>query len=509
MSFIARALILLIAGFAQSQSIAGLWDGAPRWWLQLVSLAVLAAVLANRTSWKQGLADGWIFATAWLCGTFWWLFISMHVYGGLASPLAVIAVLGLAAFLGSYYAAACAVYVALRGSRNTRLSAIARPAVFASAWLIAELARAYLWTGFPWGASGYAFVDTWANWLAPLVGVYGISFLAAGIASWIGTSFIYKRWIALGAAVVLSAAMALVPPPNPADVEIGSPMSVALLQGNIPQNEKFEEGTGVPQALAWYSDELLTANADLVVTPETAIPLLPQQLPADYFKAIIEKYSTGKSAALIGIPLGNQRDGYSNALVGIKSTEQAYVLQKHHLVPFGEFVPPFFRWFTNLMQIPLGDFNRGDVAPASFEWKGQRLAPNICYEDLFGEELAARFLDEANAPTIFVNVSNIGWFGNSIAIDQHREISRMRSLEFHRPMIRATNTGATVIIDASGRVTHSLPSMTKGVLLGTVRAGQGMTFFAWWASRFGLWPLFIGALLILGVYGAALRVRRP
>ncbi len=114
-----------------------------------------------------------------------------------------------------------------------------------------------------------------------------------------------------------------------------------------------------------------------------------------------------------------------------------------------------------MMRIPLGDFNRGAVGQASFEWKGQRLAPNICYEDLFGEELGARFADPALAPTIFVNVSNIAWFGNTVAIDQHLQISRMRALEFSRPMIRATNTGATVIIDHAGKVTHALERHTR------------------------------------------------
>jgi apolipoprotein N-acyltransferase len=145
------------------------------------------------------------------------------------------------------------------------------------------------------------------------------------------------------------------------------------------------------------------------------------------------------------------------------------------------------------MSIPLGDFNRGAVGQSSFRWRGQRLAPNICYEDLFGEELGARFLDPDNMPTIFVNVSNIGWFGNTTAIDQHRNISRMRALEFDRPFVRATNTGDTVIIDHTGRVTHSIPRHTRGVLLGEVEGRMGTTPFAWWVSRWGLLPYWLAA----------------
>jgi apolipoprotein N-acyltransferase len=283
-------------------------------------------------------------------------------------------------------------------------------------------------------------------------------------------------------------------------------LNVTLLQGNIAQDEKFETGTGVQQSLRWYSEQLLKGDGDLIVAPETAIPVLPQQLPPDYWPALEARFSAGEQAALIGIPLGSYAQGYTNSVMGLRPGQnQAWQYDKHHLVPFGEFIPPWFKWFTALMNIPLGDFNRGGVGQPSMPWKGQRIAPNICYEDLFGEELGARFIDRDKAPTVFVNVSNLGWFGDSVAIDQHLAISQMRALEFQRPFVRATNTGATAIVNYQGQVQQQLPRLTQGILRGPVEGREGTTPFAWWVSRFGLWPLW---LLTFGVI-AAVWMRSP
>jgi apolipoprotein N-acyltransferase len=178
---------------------------------------------------------------------------------------------------------------------------------------------------------------------------------------------------------------------------------------------------------------------------------------------------------------------------------QTYRYDKHHLVPFGEFVPPMFRWFVQRMNIPLGDFSRGQMVQPPLLWHGERIAPNICFEDLFGEELAQSFVNPATAPTLLLNLSNIAWFGNTVAIDQHLHISRMRTLELGRPMLRATNTGATALINAQGVVTHRLPSGVKGALTAVVHGVDGpATPYARWVSAWGLWPLALWAIAVLG-----------
>ena len=492
------ALAAVALGALHALSIATPWNGQPLWWLQVLALAALVGVLARARSARHAGLLAWLFATAWIAGCTWWLFISMHRYGGLAAPLAALAVLALAAFLALYFGLAGAAFY-----RSNRLEMTGkRPwaaIIFAACWLLAELARHHGFTGFPWGASGYAHVDGPLAPLAPWAGVYGIGTAAALLAASLGLALAGRlawRWVA----AALLALVLLQWPGLPAvPTQSSGEVAVSLLQGNIAQGEKFDTAKGVPEALAWYGDELLAARERLVVAPETAIPLLPAQLPEDYWQALRARFARGESAALVGIPLGSHEAGYRNAVVGLRPGADGppYEYAKHHLVPFGEFIPPGFRWFTELMRIPLGDFTPGALDQPSLAWAGQRWAPNICYEDLFGDELAARFVDPARAPTVMVNLSNIGWFGNGIAIDQHRSISRMRALELARPMIRATNTGATAIIGADGRVQHELPRATRGVLRARVQGREGITPYAWWAGRWGDGPLWLLALLTL------------
>ena len=487
-------------------------------------MVVLAWQLNKATTRREAAWAGWLFACVMQVATWWWLFISLHTYGGLAAPLAVLAIVGLAAFLALYYAASCALFVAI-----APVNPAGRAMLFAALWLLAELGRVALFTGFPWGQGGYAQLDGPFIGLAKWVGVHGLTFGIALFAFGIAACLVKPQWrtagvLAVGAVAAALASSALhglvhsleysqAHPPLHSE----SPRSTAhplftvkLLQGNISQDEKFKPSGGLPDALNWYGQQLLASTATLVITPETALPLLREQLPDGYLEALIKRFSQpppelANTAALIGIPLGSNQLGYTNSVIALKPSTAVpptvYQYDKHHLVPFGEFVHPLFKWYLKLVNIPLSDFNRGSVEQPSFDWQGQRIAPNICYEDLFGEELAARFKDPALAPTMMVNISNIAWFGNTVAIDQHLNISRMRSIEFERPMIRATNTGATAIIDHTGHVTHILKRHTRGTLTASIEGRTGNTPYAQLAARYGLWPWWL--LIIAIITGAA------
>jgi apolipoprotein N-acyltransferase len=528
-------------------------------------------VLALQGASRLGMAvwRGWVFTTAWLAGTFWWLFISLHTYGGLAAWLAVLAVLALAGALALYYATATGV-LALLAPRSRAGQAL----LFAALWTLAELMRAQWFTGFPWGAIGYAQVNMLAPW-APWLGVYGMGAIAAllayglgsmitatvrGMHGWLmqpvrlqpalsnpygGVARARSAWVSpwqrpfavlAGGLALLSLALpALWLPDGQRDTADAGPLRVWLLQGNIAQNEKFEPGTGLAQALDWYPTQIAAAvraagdrpgqGPQLVVAPETALPLLPTQFAPDFWPPLLSALAQPSArepvAALLGLPLGSYTEGYTNSAWGLDAAAASralaqkqpgavsgndfYRYDKHHLVPFGEFIPPFFRWFIDLMNIPLGDFKRGALPQAAWSVAGQRIAPNICYEDLFGEELAASFRAPEGAPTVLVNLSNIAWFGDSIAIDQHLQISRLRTLELGRPMLRATNTGATAVIDHRGVVTHALPRLTRDRLEATVSGRSGITPYAHWAGRWGLTPLWVGCLVLVLAVGATRR----
>lgn len=491
----ACAMVPVTPGLWQGAPTTSLWQALPAL-LQLGSLVALVHLLWTTARPREGAALGFAYGVTWLSGTFWWLFISMHRYGGLPAWLAALAVLALAACVALFLAAACAAWVRWGGPVGWL-----RIASFAAWWCLAEWARARWFSGFPWGAAGYAQVDgPLAGW-APYLGVYGIGAAAAALAA-----TLYRAWqqgpLRSGRPVVAVALVMVVLPlllPQAFTVP-GARLSVALLQGNVPQEEKFESRF-LYDALSWHVQTLARTEADLVVAPETAIPLLPAQLPEGLWDALVARFREGRVHALIGLPLGDERQGYTNSARGLGPDGDGYRYDKHHLVPFGEFIPFGFRWFVDLMHIPLGDFDRGPLVAPSWVVRGARVAPNICYEDLYGEELAARFVDPSQAPTLLANLSNIGWFGATTAVGQHLQIARMRSMELQRPTVRATNTGATAVIDHTGRVLAALAPYTQGVLRSEVQGREGTTPYAWWAGRFGLWPLVCAALAVVIVAG--------
>jgi len=462
--------------------------------LQMVGMSALCWLLSSdSTTHKIKLA--WLFATLWLVGCVWWLYIALNHYGGLPAIITVAALFLLCGGLALYYAGALWVFI----KYSKQLTSWQKHLCFAACWTFAELARAQWWTGFPWAAIGYAHVDGVLSYAAPWTGVYGLCFLAAGLSS----ALAQVDWKSENRDSKIATCLAVVVCCLPAVREVntsGPVLSVKLLQANISQDTKFR--TARLPSLQWYLQGLEKSQAEVTVMPETALPYFKHELPDGYWQTLADVTQTQQKYAIVGIPTKDPHKGYGNSAIGLGGSHEVQY-DKHHLVPFGEFTPDALKWFTRMMSIDFGDFNRGAVDQAPFKWKDHQLAVTICYEDLFGEELAVRFNHPDRAPTLFVNLSNIAWFGDTTVVKQHIDIARMRSLEFKRPTVRATNSGGTAIIDAQGRVQQQLQSFTQGELQGNVNSPyQDITFFATWAGRWGLKPLWLlcGGLMLWTVF---------
>lgn len=470
------------------------------WFLQPLALAGLVW-LARAARPARAALLGWGFGLGWLVSGLWWLYISMHQYGGLPPPVAGAAVLLLSAALALYPAGALAAWAAWGGR-----SGWPRVPVFAACWLAAELARASWFTGFPWIASGYAHTSgPLAAW-APWVGVYGITALAAALAAALGLALgpaggagRAGAWAALLAVAALVGAGSALPA---AFTRGTGTLSVSLVQPNIAQDLKFDVNRlGAHQAQ--LAQAVAQARGQLVVTPESVVPLPFELVDPAYWQGLQAAVAQPGRAALVGVFLADGAGRYVNSLVGLDAASRPaegrfYQYGKRHLLPFGEFIPPGFGWFVRAMAIPLDDQAAGrQEAPLALA--GQRLRPLICYEDLFGEDFVAS-VRGPQAATVLVNASNLAWFGTRMVQDQHLQFSRMRALEFERPVVRSTNTGATAVVDHHGQVTHRLPPAVAATLEAQVEGRLGDTPYARWLHAAGLWPLWA---LVLAVLAAA------
>ncbi len=278
----------------------------------------------------------------------------------------------------------------------------------------------------------------------------------------------------------------------------GEPVSVSLLQGNIPQDMKWREDH-LESTMQTYAKLIVESDSRLIVTPEISIPLFSDTVPPRYLSYLAEHARNNNGDVLIGLAerTGHEGKEYYNTMFSF-GTAPAQSYRKHHLVPFGEYIPfkPLFGWVIQVLQIPLSDFSRGGLDQQPMNLAGQRVAINICYEDVFGEEIIYQ-LPQA---TMLVNVSNDAWFGRSIGPQQHLQISQMRALETGRYMLRATNTGVTAIIDERGRVLQTIEIFTTAALHGLAQGFTGATPYV----RMGNYPVLglAGLLLCIGLLSA-------
>lgn len=477
---------LVVAGFAPFDF----------WPLPVLSLAVLFALLARTASMRAGFLIGLTWGLGFFIAGVSWVFVSLSVHGGMAAWLAALATFLFCTVLALFPAAVGALQARWPVSPALRLLLL-----MPLAWGVTEWARGWLFTGFPWLVAGYSQVpNSPLAGYAPLVGVYGVSYLLALIAALLAWSvttrgrLTQRAWaaVAIVALGVGGQAMRGVAWTTPD----GAPTTVALLQGNIPQDLKWQPETA-RATLESYARMATASPAQLIVLPETALPLFESDLPDSYRAGLASIGRKNGGDVLTGLPTGSLAGAYYNSVISLGAApSQRY--HKVHLVPFGEYIPlkAVWGWVIEVLHIPLSDFARGAIDQRPLAIGGQRVAANVCYEDAFGEEII-RQLPEAS---VLVNVSNLAWFGDSFALWQHAQMSQMRALETGRMMLRATNTGVTAIIDARGHVLASLPLFTAGSLAGEIQGYAGSTPYVRWGNApvLALWGVLGAGLLLAG-----------
>ena len=464
------------------------------WPVPIFALAIVFAVWERSATARQAALSGFAFGLGFFLAGVSWIYVSLHVYGAMPAVLAAVATFLFCAFIA--LAPALAGWLTVRFGRD---DTTARLAIAPAAFMACEWIRGWIFTGFPWNTMGTSQVPSSPlAGFAPIIGVYGVSLAVAGVAALLAglaRSYAMSRArIAIVAAIAVAflagAGLRRVEWTEPA----GAPVTVALLQGNVPQGLKWQDETRVATLLG-YRRMIFEANARVVVLPETALPAFFDQLPPEYVASLLDHArATGKEILLgtVERDATGPRDDYYNSVVRLGGAGPASY-RKRHLVVFGEFIPIGFNWVYAFLKIPLGDMARGAPRQPPIEAGGTSFGIAICYADLFGEEM----IDFLPGAQVLLNVSNMAWFGDSLAPGQHLQASQARALETGRWMVRATNTGATAAIVETGRVVSRLAGFTKGTLVASVTPRKGMTPYARWGNA-AAWIL-AAALFAYGI----------
>ena len=460
--------------------------------LSLITFALLVQRWSEASP-RRCFMTGFWFGLGFFAVGVSWVYVSMSEFGGMPPPLA--------AFSTAFFCAFLALFPATAGWLQARIPAPLAVRVcllIPAAWTVFEWLRGVIFTGFPWISVGYAAVGWPMQGYAPLGGVYLLTFLTLLLAGVVLLAFQNKRSMAaiLGFTAILVTGEALrhVEWTTPE----GPPVETSLLQGNVPQEMKFrpERYAKILETYARLAEE---SQAKLIVLPETAVPNWLDQVDPAYIARLGAVARRNGGDLLLGVAYREPPRSYYNSVISLGiSPPQIY--HKHHLVPFGEFVPPGFDWVMSRLDIPMSNFSRGPLAPPPLEIAGLRVAVNVCYEDAFGDEIAAQL----PAATLLVNMSNVAWFGDSLAPTQHLQMARLRSVETGRMHLAATNTGVTAAIDRDGSVLGRLPQYTEGRLEVRAQGYAGTTPYA----RLRDWPILALCLGLLVAWVIIGRIQR-
>lgn len=449
------------------------------WPAPVIALAGLFLLCAD-SSWKRATLLGWLFGLTHFGTGVYWVFISTHIYGGAPLWLGLLLAIVLFAYMAVYPALVCT-FASRLGLWRHATGWVALPAL----WLMSELLRGWVYSGFPWLSLGTIALDMPAERFAPLIGLHGLSAMFALSAYALFRTFGvrgFMRPITLGLSL-LPLSGALLPPATQWTLEAGEPLSVAIIQGNVPQDQKWNRGMG-DQVMARYREMTLASlDAKLIVWPEV-VPNEPLDRVVPYFSELDKQVEAAGSTLLAGV-LIREPDAIYNSMLALGSTKGRY--DKRHLVPFGEYfpIPDWLRPIMDVLGTPYSDFSSGGLRRVPIVVSGQQLGISICFEDVFGSEFAR----ESRDARILINATNDAWFAGSSAPYQHLEISRFRALENGRWLVRATNTGISALIGPDGVMRARSGMFAIALMRGEVTPRTGMTPYArrgdiplWWTG---------------------------
>jgi apolipoprotein N-acyltransferase len=464
-------------------------------------LAVLAPAgllwSISDVSWRRAAWRGFLFGAAEFLVGVSWIYVSVHDMGGVSPFMAVLMLLFLVAVMALYAAATCAVTAACGGASGRRA------AVFAAAWVLFEWLRGWLLTGFPWLTLGYSQVDSALKGYAPYIGGFGVSFVvvvSAGLLLLACRSGTWRRALPSLAGLValwcVGWGLGAVDWTHVA----GTPLSVSLIQGDIPQDQKWEPAAFIPTLDLYRKLTEQNWASQVIIWPEAAVPAYQDEVQISYLDPLEADARKHGADIVLGIPTYDPvRDDYFNSVITLGRSDGTY--HKRHLVPFGEnfeFLPEWVKSLLRDMDLPYSSFSRVAERQKPLQVAGFAVGTSICYEDAYGADIL-RDLPQA---AFLVNVSNDGWFGDSIALPQHLEIARMRALEAGRWLLHATNTGITAIVDDKGRIRGQAPTAEVYVLQGRIQPLAGATPVTRWGNA----PIVTLCLLML--LACAWRARR-
>ncbi|HYC09170.1 MAG TPA: apolipoprotein N-acyltransferase [Steroidobacteraceae bacterium] len=501
-SALLRLLLALLAGALLATSFAPL----DLWPLAVLAPAALMWLWQDATPREAARLGFWFNFATFAAGTYW-LYISVHGFGGAPLWLAFFLMLGLVGIMGLYHAGLGYAVARWLPQRGVARWLVALPA----AWLLVEWWRGWFLSGFSWLSLGYSQTDTWLAGFAPIAGVYGVSallLLSAGALT---------ALVCGGARVRVVAAVLLIVPwaagaalyRHSWTQPSGPDVSVAVVQGAIPQDEKWLEKNRDTTLNLYQSLTEKVLGTDLIVWPESA----PADTANDLIPYISHLYREARaqgSALVIGVlradadPHDPGATRYYNSVLALDDGKASWY-DKHHLVPFAEFfpVPQFVRSWLRLMSLPYSDFTPGAARQPPLAAAHLQLGTTVCYEDAYGSSMLT-VLPRADA---LVNVTNDAWFGHSSARHQHFQIARMRALEAGRYMVRAANDGISAVIGPHGEVIARAPEFKPVALVSKIAPYGGLTPYA----RVGNWLVVSLATLALayGVWVRNDRGRRP